>query len=490
MRSWLAELLEKESWGEFEPQRQALLGWEYYPLFLNAVKGLKREALFVSQVHGIGHIERVMLHGAVLAMKQGFNAEDVGLMMDACSYHDTGRIDDSADDEHGTRSAQKLDELTGRRGEELAILKAMVTAHSHWDGEMAQIVHSYAVKDTTRATQLAKMLKDADGLDRVRLDDLDERYLRLKASVGQVGFAKWAASESSRWQEQADSLDGSARDDQELPKGLAEAAKAFNAEGVIFPLKGGEGRAWCVGNCVLKPMGVGEQTNWVCETLNGMAKNGVRVPHYRKTGRGEWTHGGWACCDWLDGEAVETGAVDDWLRVMGAGVSFQKALATIEKPRWLGKYYTVYTVADLVAWGKKTRWIEAFEGLFETLEPMAAGSEDQPCQLVHGDLSGNVLLHAELEPAVIDFSPYWRPFWMGPGTVAADALLWHSADESLVEAIIVAFGRQLLPFVARGLMFRLAISNEVAKTRRATQKQIAGEAAAFARAIGILKKVR
>ncbi len=43
--------------------------------------------------------------------------------------------------------------------------------------------------------------------------------------------------------------------------------------------------------------------------------------------------------------------------------------------------------------------------------------------------------------------------------------------------------------MARGLMFRLAISNEVAKTRGLAQKQMAGEAAAFARAIGALKKV-
>ncbi len=489
MRSWLAELLEKKSWGEFEPQRQALLTWEYYPLFLNAVKGLKHEVLFVSHVHGIGHIERVMLHGAILAMKQGLNAEDVGIMMDACSYHDTGRIDDSADGEHGARSAQKLKELTDRQGEELAILKAMVTAHSRWDGDMAKIIHSYKVKDVTRARWLAKTLKDADGLDRVRLDDLDERYLRLRESVGQVGFAKWAVSESSRWHEHADRREGSAQDGHESPKGLAEAAEAFNAKGVCFPLKGGEGRAWCVGNCVLKLMGGGEQTNWVCETLNGLAQNEVRVPRYRRTSRGEWTHGGWVCCDWLDGEAVETGAADDWLSVMSAGVNFQKALVGVEKPRWLGKYYTVYTVADLVAWGKKTRWIAAFESLFETLELIAAGTEDEPCQLVHGDLSGNVLLHAELEPAVIDFSPYWRPFWMGPGTVVADALLWHGADERLVKAAIATFGRQLLPFVARGLMFRLAISNEVAKTRGLAQKQMAGEAAAFARAIGALKKV-
>ncbi len=43
--------------------------------------------------------------------------------------------------------------------------------------------------------------------------------------------------------------------------------------------------------------------------------------------------------------------------------------------------------------------------------------------------------------------------------------------------------------MARGLMFRLAISNEVAKTRGLAQKLVMGEVNDFARAIGALKKV-
>ena len=39
----------------------------------------------------------------------------------------------------------------------------------------------------------------------------------------------------------------------------------------------------------------------------------------------------------------------------------------------------------------------------------ARRSVDAVSQLVHGDLSGNVLLAHGLPPAVIDFSPYWRP---------------------------------------------------------------------------------
>lgn len=58
-----------------------------------------------------------------------------------------------------------------------------------------------------------------------------------------------------------------------------------------------------------------------------------------------------------------------------------------------------------------------------------------PSQLVHGDLTGNVLFAEGLLPAVIDFSPYWRPIGYAAGIVVADALVWEGADETLLAAV-------------------------------------------------------
>lgn len=44
-----------------------------------------------------------------------------------------------------------------------------------------------------------------------------------------------------------------------------------------------------------------------------------------------------------------------------------------------------------------------------------------PSQLVHGDLSGNVLFAEGLAPAIIDFSPYWRPTSYADAIVVIDA---------------------------------------------------------------------
>ena len=56
-------------------------------------------------------------------------------------------------------------------------------------------------------------------------------------------------------------------------------------------------------------------------------------------------------------------------------------------------------------------------------------------QLVHGDLGGNVLFAAGEPPAVIDFSPYWRPAGLALAVAAVDALMWSGADPASLDEL-------------------------------------------------------
>ena len=58
-----------------------------------------------------------------------------------------------------------------------------------------------------------------------------------------------------------------------------------------------------------------------------------------------------------------------------------------------------------------------------------------PGQLVHGDLGGNVLFADGAPPAVIDFSPYWRPPGLALAIAAVDALTWSGADPAILDAL-------------------------------------------------------
>ena len=76
-------------------------------------------------------------------------------------------------------------------------------------------------------------------------------------------------------------------------------------------------------------------------------------------------------------------------------------------------------------------------------------------QIVHGDLAGNPLWADGLPPAVIDFTPYWRPAGYGTALLIVDAVLWYGAEPSMLRhAQTDSEGDQLL---VRALLFRLSV---------------------------------
>jgi uncharacterized protein (TIGR02569 family) len=144
--------------------------------------------------------------------------------------------------------------------------------------------------------------------------------------------------------------------------------------------------------------------------------------------------------------------VNRWREVVVVGETFHLAVHDVPRPSFLDRRVDPWAIADRVAWGEvegdRLRDDPIVARLRNHLRPVS-----QSCQLVHGDLSGNVLVHPLLPPAVIDVSPYWRPPAFAAAVVLADALLWHDADEELVR------DHAQLPDVAqlllRALLFRL-----------------------------------
>ena len=184
------ELLKGGDWLEDGPLVSSFLASPWFPLLEEALGSLKREALYMSHVHGVGHIERTMVHGAMCAWAEGLGEADSRLLLTMCSYHDTGRVCDYLDGDHGRRSAEKLAALTGLRGEDLKEAMAGVEAHSLPDRQMESILEAHGPEDLPRARMLAEMLKDSDGLDRVRIHDLDVAYLRRAPSRERGRFAQ------------------------------------------------------------------------------------------------------------------------------------------------------------------------------------------------------------------------------------------------------------------------------------------------------------
>jgi uncharacterized protein (TIGR02569 family) len=136
---------------------------------------------------------------------------------------------------------------------------------------------------------------------------------------------------------------------------------------------------------------------------------------------------------------------------MAVGERFHAALRGIPRPPFLDRRSSPWAISDRVAWGEipagdfaQVRHLPRLSG---ALRPVAA-----PGQLIHGDLTGNVLFHDQLPPAIIDLSPYWRPAAFGSAIVVADALVWEGADSQILDAVghIGDFGQYLV----RALIYR------------------------------------
>lgn len=162
---------------------------KYFDILLDTCENLNTDILFKSNVHGQDHIERVIFFALVLAWKYELDKRDTDIIRFAASLHDTKRVNDGWDTDHGKRAASESIKYANIDKDDTNILQAVITAHSTDDKYMEDIIREYEVTDFDRALFLAKLFKDADGLDRVRIKRLDPAYLRNGFSKDLVNFA-------------------------------------------------------------------------------------------------------------------------------------------------------------------------------------------------------------------------------------------------------------------------------------------------------------
>lgn len=230
---------------------------------------------------------------------------------------------------------------------------------------------------------------------------------------------------------------------------LSSVLAEFGVEGVQpEALAGGRGTAWRAGDVVLKPLDMSiDALRWQADVLSSVVPDDFRVAVPLRTHEGELVVEGWTAWPALTG-----GHAERWLDIVAVGERFHRALGDVERPSALLDARTDgWARADRLAWG------ELPAGRFSDVPELARllavrQSVNAPDQLVHGDLSGNVLFADGLPPAVIDLSPYWRPAAYASAIVAVDAVLWHGAD---IELLSTVAGRRGGQFLVRALLFRL-----------------------------------
>ncbi|HET7902088.1 MAG TPA: TIGR02569 family protein [Candidatus Nanopelagicales bacterium] len=244
---------------------------------------------------------------------------------------------------------------------------------------------------------------------------------------------------------------------------------AWGVAGHVDELEGGQGTSIRAGGLVLKPYADAALVAWHADLCDSLSPQGFRLPAPVASLDGRLVVAGWSATAFAEGSPVrddDTSAAS-WLPVLDAGRAFHAAVDDRTRPPLLDARTDRWAGADRIAWSEAPA-----AGAGERSGPLLDAArelvvdEGLPAQLVHGDLSGNVLLHPTLPPAVIDVSPYWRPAAYADAVVVVDALLWWRADERLISLarpadLETTRWRSLL---ARAAVFRLLAFDEPSRT--------------------------
>jgi hypothetical protein len=141
-----------------------------------------------SALHGQAHVARVMVHAFRLIAVTGWTDEAPALWA-AVYLHDIARTHDGVCRRHGGDAMRKFESRPDLR----ALFAQGGVTESDYAAIDTAVVHHCVTRELDRAHphwRLTSLLKDADGLDRVRLGDLDPKYLRHPQSLAMVGFAE------------------------------------------------------------------------------------------------------------------------------------------------------------------------------------------------------------------------------------------------------------------------------------------------------------
>lgn len=263
----------------------------------------------------------------------------------------------------------------------------------------------------------------------------------------------------------------------------AEVLAAFGLSGErLEPLAGGQGRAWRAGPAVLKPAGDQAEADWVAGLLPTVRQDGFRVGQPILSRTGEATAHGWTAWRWLAGTHDRT---DRWPAVLRAGAALHRALAAVAEPAFLSRRADPWSVADRRGWaGELPEHREPrrpAEHLIARLRPTR-----RPCQLIHGDLTGNVVFADPAPPGIIDFTPYWRPAGYGLAVVVADAVAWHGAGRPLLDEFALYEPDESRSLLARAALVRLLTADRVAAGTADPAGYLRGHAEAYGQVCSVL----
>jgi uncharacterized protein (TIGR02569 family) len=209
---------------------------------------------------------------------------------------------------------------------------------------------------------------------------------------------------------------------------------------------------------------------WERQVLAAVPTSTVRVAPPLISIDGALVVDGWYATPFLVGDH----RADSWPEIIRAGQRFHEAISDVHRPAVLAARTDPWSIADRVAWEELQ--VPETAGPIERRLAVARRAIDAThSQLIHGDLTGNVLFADGLPPAIIDLSPYWRRPDFGSAIVVADAIVWEGAGAALIAEI--ADGDDVAQLLIRALIYRIVTDRLTGAGREAGEYAPAAELA-------------
>lgn len=235
----------------------------------------------------------------------------------------------------------------------------------------------------------------------------------------------------------------------------SEVRRAFGVDTAkLQRLSGGLGSAYRSGAVVFKEVDDADDAEFIAEVMNAVEVDEalVRVSRPVQGTSGAWVVDGWSA--WTLIEGAHAAGAQQWAVAPRAIAALHHGLAAVttatELPSERGHRWAV---ADRVAWDEQDADLDPRVAELVTQMRAIQIDVDEPLQLIHGDLAGNLLFHESAPPGIIDFSPFLRPTAHALAIYLVDAVGWHQANRSVLESL--ASDPAVRACLPRAAIFRL-----------------------------------
>lgn len=232
-----------------------------------------------------------------------------------------------------------------------------------------------------------------------------------------------------------------------------EILNSFNLSGEIIPLSGGQNTSVRVSNAVLKPVDDRQHSEWLLNIIYQINPNGYRISKPIKSKKGTFVSNGWACTHYEKGQDIK-GRIEEKLLVSRlfhcdlSSIHFRD-LPHTDNP-WSKGHRIAWQIDDLPSELPK----EIKENINNLLRKVSL-KDNYKVQIVHSDLSGNILFDKVLNPLVIDFSPTIAPVEYAEAILVCDCIAWQGSEVS--ELDLLPGDERYKEMIIRAIIFRLAV---------------------------------